>query len=402
MKEEKIYFDMIDKKENLFKNINNRYLIIRIFIFFILFLNFLIVFLINKMPKIFKKELLLLKSSFSNYSNNETIKLLIKDIINNTQKQNLNNTELNKFNENNILKPFIMEQNDFCDNPSKYYKKIYEEQIELKTVNLKQISFQLYMFKRKTFMSYEYKTRGAFEVKESMNMLKALKYYKIKKKISKNKEIFIIDIGGNIGYYPSIFGILGYSVLSFEPLERNYYVSKKNYCKLNRNSNVVIISKGLNPEEKTCNYYEDIDWFSNGMVVCDKKKFIYDKLNIRFKKISEVKLTKLSNFIPYLSDKNIVLIKLDIEGGEGKAIESGIEIITKFHVPFIFVEFSPVFLKEHGTDPKNFLKFFTENGYKISIKGFLNNVYISRKKLINIVKNRQKNIYFIHKDIIIN
>ena len=138
------------------------------------------------------------------------------------------------------------------------------------------------------------------------------------------------------------------------------------------------------------------------MVVCDKKKFIYDKLNIRFKKISEVKLTKLSNFIPYLSDKNIVLIKLDIEGGEGKAIESGIEIITKFHVPFIFVEFSPVFLKEHGTDPKNFLKFFTENGYKISIKGFLNNVYISGKKLINKVKNRQKNIYFIHKDIIIN
>lgn len=138
------------------------------------------------------------------------------------------------------------------------------------------------------------------------------------------------------------------------------------------------------------------------MVVCNKTKFIHDKLNIRFKKISEVKLTKLSNFIPYLSDKNIVLIKIDIEGGEGKAIESGIEIITKFHVPFIFVEFSPVFLKEHGTNPKNFLKFFIENGYKISIKGFLNNVYISDIKLINIVKNRQKNIYFIHKDIIIN
>ena len=169
---------------------------------------------------------------------------------------------------------------------------------------------------------------------------------------------------------------------------------------LNRKSNVVIITKGLNPEEKICSYYEDIDWFSNGMVVCNKTKFNYDKLNIRFKKISEVILTKLSNFIPYLKDKNIALIKLDIEGGEGKAIESGIEIITRFHVPFIFVEFSPVFLNEHGTNPKKFLKFFIENGYKISIKGFLNNIFISEKKLIKIVKDRQMNIYFIHKDII--
>ena len=171
---------------------------------------------------------------------------------------------------------------------------------------------------------------------------------------------------------------------------------------LNRNSNVVIITKGLNPEEKVCDYYEDIANFSNGMVICNKKKLYYDKLKKRFRKISEVLLTRLSNFIPYLSDKKIAFIKLDIEGNEGKAIESGIEIITKFHVPFILVEFSPIALKEHGTNPKNFLNFFVENGYKISINGFLNNIYISDKKLIKIVRNSVMNIYFIHKDIILN
>ena len=186
---------MIDKDENSFIKINYRYLIIKIFIFFILFLNLLIVYLINKMSKFFKRELLLMKSSFSNYSNNETIKLFIKNKINMKQKQNLSNKELNKLNENSILKPFIMKQNDFCNNPSKYYNKNYEEQIELKTVNLKLISFQLYMFKRKTFMTHEYKAKGAFELIESINMLKALKYYKIKKKYQKTKKFLLLILG---------------------------------------------------------------------------------------------------------------------------------------------------------------------------------------------------------------
>jgi hypothetical protein len=35
--------------------------------------------------------------------------------------------------------------------------------------------------------------------------------------------------------------------------------------------------------------------------------------------------------LPYLSNKNIGLIKLDIEGGEGKVIEDAIELINKYH-----------------------------------------------------------------------
>ena len=39
------------------------------------------------------------------------------------------------------------------------------------------------------------------------------------------------------------------------------------------------------------------------------------------------------------------MIKIDIEGSEAKAIEGGIELITKYHIPFIFLEFSPSMLK---------------------------------------------------------
>ena len=113
------------------------------------------------------------------------------------------------------------------------------------------------------------------------------------------------------------------------------------------------------------------------MILCNRKKIKNIKLKKLFKRLSHVSLTKLSNYFPYLLKKHIALIKIDIEGAEGKAIEGGIEIITQYHVPFIFIEFSPNLLKEHGTNPKKFLELFSQNGYKISLIGFLSNEYIS-------------------------
>ena len=147
------------------------------------------------------------------------------------------------------------------------------------------------------------------------------------------------------------------------------------------NSNVIIITKGINNEEKACDYYVHVNNTGNGMVICDKKKIDNKHLNERFKKLKEVRLTKLSYFIPYLSDKKLALIKIDIEGAEGKAFESGIELITKYHIPFIIIEFSPFYLKEHGTNPYNFIKLFIDNGYYISLKGFLSKNLVSIDKL---------------------
>lgn len=66
----------------------------------------------------------------------------------------------------------------------------------------------------------------------------------------------------------------------------------------------------------------------------------------------EIILTRFRNYISYFENKNLTMIKMDIEGPEGKALESGIEFITKYHVPFIFIEFTPNLLIENGTNPK--------------------------------------------------
>ena len=192
-----------------------------------------------------------------------------------------------------------------------------------------------------------------------------MNYYSKRKKI-KREEIYIIDIGANIGWYSFIFGKYGYKIISFEPSKINNYILKKNYC-LNKEINLTIINKGLYTEEKKCDLYIQRKNEGNGYINCDQKQEINT-----FKKSEEIYLTKLSNYIPFFQNKNLILIKMDIEGSEGKAFESGIEFITKYHVPFIFFEFTPGYLKKLGTDPKKFLQLFSDNGYKISINDFFN------------------------------
>ena len=118
------------------------------------------------------------------------------------------------------------------------------------------------------------------------------------------------------------------------------------------------------------------------MVICDKKIKLPNFLQKT--KRGEIILTKLSSYIPFLKAKNLALIKIDVEGFEGKVIEGGIELITKYHIPFIILEFSPYSLQLHGTDPKEFLQIFENNGYKISRLNFLDRSYCS---IDDIIKN---------------
>lgn len=128
------------------------------------------------------------------------------------------------------------------------------------------------------------------------------------------------------------------------------------------------------------------------MILCDENKQKINSTIYNFNKTFEVRLTKLSNFLPYLSNKNIALIKLDIEGGEGKVIEDSIDLIIKYHIPYIFSEFNPNLLKRHGTNPKKYLELFFKNGYKISKSGFLNENYVTPEQ----INNNLDNLYFIY------
>ena len=118
-----------------------------------------------------------------------------------------------------------------------------------------------------------------------------------------------------------------------------------------------------------------------------------------FIKESQVKITTLNAFIPFLSNKHIALIKIDVEGHELEVLEGGKELITKYHVPFICLEFSPSYLNDVGSKPKQLAQLFVDNGYKISIDGFFSKKYLTVDELLK-KAGFQINCYFIHDSII--
>ena len=240
-----------------------------------------------------------------------------------------------KKSRNGLIEPYIISQKDFCNNNNKYFNKKYEKELMLIDAKVNNLKFQIYIFKAHGFIIGDFQKTGAYELNISIYIIEALKFYSSKQNITNNKDILMLDIGTNIGWYPSLLGRYGYTILCFEAFEKNYYVAKKNYCLLNKNSNVIIIPKGIGSKNKKCKYFTNLNNAGNGMVLCDNKRIKDKTLSRIFRKDSKVEIITLNNFMPYLSNKNVALIKIDIEGYELEALKGGKELITKYHVPFV-------------------------------------------------------------------
>ena len=262
--------------------------------------------------------------------------------------------------------------------------------INLTDFRFKNIDYKIYVYKEgDNYMSNSIiKTKG-YDIKEMSNFYDVLEYYGKARNILNKKDIFFLDLGANLGVYPSYFGRLGYTFISFEASPRNYYILKKNYCQINRNAeNIIIINRGVSNQEKICNYYTQITGLGNGMLKCDENREEFDNDGFHWKKTFEVPIIKLSDFIPYLGMKNLALIKLDIEGSEALVMQDAIEFITKYHIPYIYSELSINMLNEHGNNPMEYIKLFTDNGYKVNKEGFFSHNFISPEKV------ESGNLYF--------
>ena len=288
-----------------------------------------------------------------------------------------------EFNEN-INKEYRKKQINFCKNINENLNHEFEDKIKLAKVIVNDITYNMFVYKNNDIVSYYISNQNKWEKLATNNVLNGLNYYKKKKNLF-NKDIYIIDVGGNIGWYTFLLGKYGYNLITFEPSKMNYYILEKNYC-LNKDLNITLINKGLFTEEKICHIYSAKNNIGNGKINC-KEKIVKKSINN-----GEIILTKFKNYISFFENKNLAMIKMDIEGSEGKAIESGIEFITKYHVPFIFTEFKPKLLIENGTNPKKFLEMFTSNGYKINVLNFFEEKVYD----IEYLSKKPRNLYIVY------
>lgn len=288
--------------------------------------------------------------------------------------------KIEEFNEI-INDEYRQQQNNFCKNINEYYNQEFENKIKFAKVSFNNITYIMSVYKKNDIVSNEISRIKTWDKVGTYNLLNGLNFYSQKKNLI-NKDIYIIDIGGNIGWFTFLLGKFGYNIITFEPSRINYYILKKNYC-LNKEVNATLINKGLFAENKMCNIYSKNYNIGNGRINCTEKS------DIKFNNNGEIILTKLSNYISFFKNKNLAMIKVDTEGTEGKAIESGIELITKYHVPFIYLEFTPKDLSSYGTNPQKFLEMFIKNGYKINLLNFFEKKIYDMKYLL-----RKNNINF--------
>ena len=373
--------NIIEIAELIVNNYENHNKKLYFFIFIVLLINFGIINYIY----IYKKE-----------QKDKAIGKKIKNIINNAymESEELPEIAYEKFDEN-IFQEVKKQQTKFCNEQNKYIKFQFEKQIKLANASFLNKSFDMYIYENQDLVSKIIRFGQSWESTETRNLIKALNYYSSLKNIS-NDNIYIIDIGANVGWYTLFLAKIGYQVLSFEASVVNIYILRKNLC-LNPDLNITLINKGLFTEEKKCDYYLNSGNIGNGMIQCNKNGTV----SFEFTKSSEAYLTKLSNYVEFLSTKNLALIKIDNEGSEGKAIKSEIELITNYHVPFIFLEFTPKFLVLHETDPLKFLEMFEINGYKFPKNHFFDNDYYSNQEIMEKTKNgRSINLYIVYSNII--
>lgn len=275
-------------------------------------------------------------------------------------------------------------QNNFCDNFRNVYNKDLEEKIFLYTASLNEIKFDMFLYKNYDYLSWKIQLNNTFERKTILHILNALKFYSDKYSY-KNNEILIIDLDANMGLHTTIFGLFNYSILSFEPLPENYYILNKNFCRNNKKlfknlTTITIVNKAIYPVETICDYYKDLKNSKKNVILCDKEKT--KNLDKDYIKINTIKTTKINDYMNLIKDKQIVLLIFDLEYEGEMVIESGKEFILKYHIPYIFIEFNILMFSLHETKPQDFLRFFIQNGYKISLDGFLTNKFISVEDLI--------------------
>ena len=261
--------------------------------------------------------------------------------------------------------------------------QLIENNIKLAHVEFNGNNFDMFVYKNNDYISNKIFSVHQWETQNTKKIIKALDYYSKKKKLE-NKDIYMLDIGANIGWFTYFFGKYGYKIISFEASKINNYILYKNYC-LNKDINVTIINKGLDIEEQNCNLINVKSNIGDGSIYCKNR----EKSNNLFdgEIFYDIKLTKLSKYIKFFSDKNLALMKIDVEGAEGNVIFGGKEIISEYHIPFILMEFQIKLLETHRTNVKEFLEFFENNGYKFSMFDFFNDKYISSSDILKLQKN---------------
>ena len=169
-------------------------------------------------------------------------------------------------------------------------------------------------------------------------------------------DMIMIDAGSNQGEY-TLFAAKRLKqgrVLAFEPHPQMLNVLRENIS-LNQFKNIEIFEVGLSDQEGVLNLFE-IDDAHEGLATLypgDRKT----------KNSWVVKLKSLDDLAGSIFLSKLDLLKIDIEGGELKALQGARGIILKFK-PLVLIEMNQITFQAGGYHVEDVNKFFLELNFR--------------------------------------
>jgi len=232
-----------------------------------------------------------------------------------------------------------------------------------------------------------YRLKAVEKSKSIINEIWKEKIYEKDFNIEKNMNV--LDIGANQGFFSLYAASKGANVIGVEPEEKNFDILNEN-IKINKLEKQIRVYKyAVSCKEGMINLYShDFDEeFASGIVTTSKnflkitKKLNYKKINTQ--KVNCISLKKLLTMIHF---ENIDLLKIDCEGAE-------IDILKSAQKDF-YKNINNIVMETHDTYPeKDIFHLIKEIGFNIvsykKLGGLFNTGYIFAENN----KITQKNIY---------
>jgi len=172
---------------------------------------------------------------------------------------------------------------------------------------------------------------------------------------TKNGDIFF-DIGAHIGYNTILASrLVGEQgrVFAFEPFPENFQLLKKNVA-ANSCRNVSILEMAISDQNGTAKLFLDKESIRHSLY---GKSSDSDHI--------EVETTTLDDFLKKNGMPRVDVIKMDIEGGEMRALRGMANMLRCNRKLKIFTEFYPHDLKLAGVKPNDYLKELRSFGLEI-------------------------------------
>ncbi|KAI8110814.1 hypothetical protein M9434_004388 [Picochlorum sp. BPE23] len=182
------------------------------------------------------------------------------------------------------------------------------------------------------------------------------------------QDIYLLDIGANIGVFTLNAAASGFNVLSFEAFRPNQEALLMSICANQVFDRVTILKHALG-DGKACGLYSDKNNALNGFISCSEREH-FSGSNF----MHEVKTYALDELMLNSVDKlvgRVGVLKIDVEGFEPKVFQGGSNFISLIKPRYILTEINSEMLSRgSNTTVKEYIHQIMRLGYRPKKRSF--------------------------------